>query len=53
MLGDCERGSAGRPVKGGESGGSRGGVRLGAASGQTGVRANAGTKRSCRALNHS
>jgi hypothetical protein len=53
MLGDYERRSAGRPLKGGDSTGSRGSGRLGAASGQTGVRANAGTKRSCRPLGHS
>lgn len=53
MLGDCERDSAGRPVKGGDSAGSRGGVRLDAASGQPGVRANAGTKRVSRPLDHS
>lgn len=33
MLGDYECGSAGRPLKGGDSAGSRGGVHLGAASG--------------------
>lgn len=48
MLGDYGRGSVGQPVKGGDSAGSRGSVHLGAASGQTGVRANAGTKR----INH-